>query len=319
MQILCDLGGGMERLDSLLLSESDIIDYKSLVDKLLYPKEPIHEFIIKQLLYVNKDSIQEINVVNESNEPKLIKETLVKYLNCILAGPCLYKDESFKNIQISLVLKSSINKKLSGISRIHRNRLLLSSVFVDDLEYMERSCIEEYFERSLFNCRFMILVAVLGSLVAAAMMLYKGCQEIVQGVNTFYPSMFQFKGTAADDNKIILAFIPAIDNYLFATVLLIFSMGIYELFVSEIDPIYRGPDTRPSWLTITNLDDLKSHIGKVIMMILIVYFFKQALSLTFSQPKDLIYLGGGITLIAISLYLTHQIHNDKSRDNAIHQ
>jgi uncharacterized membrane protein YqhA len=302
----------MERLDSLLLNESDIIDYKCLVNKLLHSKEPIHEFIRNRFIYVNQDSIQEINAVNESNNPKLVKETLAKYFNCILEGPCLYDNKSYKKIRIGFVLYWSKNKNLSGISRIHRNRLLLSSVFNHELEYMKRSSIEEYFERSLFGSRFMILVAVLGSLFAAAVMFYKGCQEIVQGVNTFYPIMFQFKGSASDDNTIIMAFIPAIDNYLFATVLLIFSMGIYELFVSEIDPIYRGPNTRPSWLKIKSLDDLKSYIGKVIMMILIVNFFKQAFTITCSKPIDLVFIGGGIMLIAISLFLTHQMHKDNS-------
>lgn len=107
------------------------------------------------------------------------------------------------------------------------------------------------------------------------------------------------------DKRIVPLIINSVDSYLFATVLLIFSMGLYELFISKIDPASRTPESRPNWLNIRNLDDLKGTIGKVILMILIVSFLEKSLSIVYATPLDLLYLCGGIILIAGSLYLTH--------------
>jgi uncharacterized membrane protein YqhA len=53
------------------------------------------------------------------------------------------------------------------------------------------------------------------------------------------------------------------------------------------------------------LDDLKSRLAKVILMILIVRFFEYALRINFSTALDLLMLAAGIALIGLSLYLSH--------------
>lgn len=181
----------------------------------------------------------------------------------------------------------------------------------------KHSLIEEVFETVLFNCRFLVLLAVLGSMLAAIIIFLKGAIELVQAANAFIPSMSHFQPTSEDDKQVLLSIMPAIDYFLFATVLLIFSMGLYELFISEIDPASRRNKTRPNWLNVRSLDDLKSHMGKVIMMILIVNFFQQAFKITYGAPSDLLYLGGSILLVACSLFLTHGVIS-KSHGSAEH-
>ena len=41
-------------------------------------------------------------------------------------------------------------------------------------------------------------------------------------------------------------------------------------------------------------------------MILIVKYFEHAISMDFATPMDLLYLAGGIALIGLALYLTHE-------------
>lgn len=171
----------------------------------------------------------------------------------------------------------------------------------------KHSLLEEAFESALYNCRFLVLFAVIGSMVAALVLFLKGCIEIVQGVRGFQKIITQFSPTASDDKTVILSFIPAIDNFLFATVLLIFSMGIYELFISKIDPTWRGPSSRPNWLDIRGLDDLKTHISEVVVMILIINFFELSFTVPLTQPLDLVMLGGGILMVAAALFVTHHI------------
>ena len=59
-------------------------------------------------------------------------------------------------------------------------------------------------------------------------------------------------------------------------------------------------------LQIESLDDLKDRLGKVILMILIVAFFKNVLHVKFSTPLDILYMGGGILLVALASYYGHK-------------
>ena len=171
----------------------------------------------------------------------------------------------------------------------------------------EHGWVEEAFETALFNCRFLVLLAVLGVLLSAAVMFVKGCVEVVQGVRSFTTGFLGFRPTPLDDKTVILAFIPAVDNYLFATILLIISMGMYELFISEIDPKSRKDKTRPNWLFVRDLDDLTSRIGEVVIMILIVSFFQASFSIPYDHPVDLLMLGGAVLLISGSLVVAHYV------------
>jgi uncharacterized membrane protein YqhA len=82
-------------------------------------------------------------------------------------------------------------------------------------------------------------------------------------------------------------------------------MGIYELFINKIDLVSKQKDSRPNWLIINSIDDLKSSLGKVILMILIVSFFEHSLNIRYDNISDLLFLGIGILLIAAALFLTH--------------
>jgi uncharacterized membrane protein YqhA len=98
--------------------------------------------------------------------------------------------------------------------------------------------------------------------------------------------------------------VEVVDGYLLAIVLLIFSLGIYELFISDIDQAH-GSRSSSKILVINSLDDLKSRLAKVILMIMIVTLFEHALNMHMSGPLDLLYMAGSIALVALSLYWSH--------------
>lgn len=172
--------------------------------------------------------------------------------------------------------------------------------------------VEEVFETALFGSRFLVLVAVFGILVASVMMFFKGAIEVVQGIRAI-PGFVNFRPSPLDDKNVVLAVVPAVDNFLFATILLIISMGLYELFISEIDPASRKDKTRPNWLRVHDLDDLTSRIGEVVIMILIVNFFKQAFSMEYQRPLDLVLLAAGVLLISGSLVVAHFVSGGRKR------
>ncbi|MFZ4525884.1 MAG: YqhA family protein [Chlorobium sp.] len=179
-----------------------------------------------------------------------------------------------------------------------------------------KSIIENVFETLLFNTRFIVITAVLGSLVASVIMYVQGTLLVYNGFNIFIEELNSAEGHLT--HELVPLLISSIDDYLFATVLLIFSMGLYELFISEIDPASRTSDSRPNWLNISSLDDLKGALGKVILMILIVSFFEKSLDIKYENSLDLLYLGVGVILISGALFLTHLQHahpNDSHKEH----
>ena len=173
--------------------------------------------------------------------------------------------------------------------------------------------LEEVFETILFNSRIMTILAVVGALISSFVMFIKGTLQIINGICIFYDQVKNFHpGAEHGPDTLVAHFVASVDNYLFATVLLIFSMGLYELFISKIDPASRTEESRPNWLKVSSLDDLKSSLGKVILMILIVSFFEQSLSIQYTNALDLLFLGTGILLVAGALFLTHVRHKNES-------
>jgi uncharacterized membrane protein YqhA len=94
-----------------------------------------------------------------------------------------------------------------------------------------------------------------------------------------------------------------IDGYLFATIMLIFAMGLYELFISKIQ-IAEDNDLAQRILLIRSIDDLKDRLAKIIFLVLIVKYFEYALHLSYTTPMSLLQLAAGILMIAGALWLT---------------
>lgn len=165
---------------------------------------------------------------------------------------------------------------------------------------------EKLFENMLWNSRFVVVIAVVVSLITAFAMFY------MASVDAFYlvshlgeylsPDLI---GQARKDFRAetVTHVVEVIDGYLLATVLLIFALGLYELFISKIEQA-ESSET-PSVLAIHSLDDLKTRLGRVIIMILIVNFFEHAIHMSFDSPLDLLAFAAGIAFIGLTLYLTH--------------
>ena len=175
--------------------------------------------------------------------------------------------------------------------------------------------LEWLFEGSLWNSRFVILSAVVGSLLAGFAIFYMATVDVVYLVlhAAHYADLADDARKALHDST-VTHIVEVVDGYLLATVMLIFSLGLYELFISDIDQAH-GSKSSSKILVINNLDDLKSRLAKVILMILIVTLFEEALNMTLSTPLDLVYLGASIALIALSLYLTHASEHGAGKDS----
>ena len=167
--------------------------------------------------------------------------------------------------------------------------------------------IERAFEHLLWNSRFAVLTAVISSLIGGlAMFLIASIDayELVVHVYMYAVSPLEGDARSAMRSEAIAHIVELIDGYLLGTVMLIFSLGLYELFISKIEPA-ENSERGSKVLVIHSLDDLKSRLGQVVLMILIVRFFERALVLPFESALEGLYMGASIALIGLALYLSH--------------
>lgn len=174
----------------------------------------------------------------------------------------------------------------------------------------KESIVGQGFERVLWKSRFSVLMAVVCSIAAALVMFYISAVDTYYAIGTLmdYYTIDDFTVRTGLRELAVGMVVKVIDVFLLAIVLMIFGLGMYELYISKIDHAYeRNDDSAAHMLSVNNLDDLKSRLGKVIMMVLIVKFFEMAIDMTIEDVKDLMIFSGAILLIGGTLYLTEAI------------
>jgi len=167
---------------------------------------------------------------------------------------------------------------------------------------------KDFFEKVLWGSRYMTLLAVWSCVAGMAMLFVLSAIDMSKLLIEFVDVYFFGHEVENFHTVVVSHVITAVDDFLLAMVLLIFGLGVYELFISKIDFAHEE-DTASSILQIKSLDDLKDRLGKVILMILIVSFFKNVLSVKFDDPLNILYMGGGIALVALAGYLGHKGSN----------
>lgn len=159
----------------------------------------------------------------------------------------------------------------------------------------------------------MVIFAVISSIFSALIMIIMGTLEVINVSAEFFSAFQSHEAYEEFTKNAVSHLVSAVDDYLIGTVFLIFGIGLYELFISKID-IAENDESSSKVLIIHDLDALKEKIAKVVIMVLIVTFFKYAINFHYTEMINLLYLSIGILLIAVSIYLTHKApHNNKSQ------
>ena len=159
------------------------------------------------------------------------------------------------------------------------------------------------FENVLWSTRFVVIIAVVLSIISSISLFLIGGWDIIQATIFNNPL---FNENVNNSNDLLFKIISSIDLFLIGIVLLIFGFGVYELFISEID--FAKDKFADSTLKINNLDQLKNKIIKVIIIVLIVKFFEKVLKLShnFTTPNDLLLFSISILSICIGYYLINR-------------
>jgi len=141
----------------------------------------------------------------------------------------------------------------------------------------------------LSSSRYLILIAVAGTFIAATtLLLYGGISVFQQIIYTVMNGQVSSKGAKA----LTLGFIENADIFLVGTALYIMSLGLFELFIDDTIDL-------PGWLVIHTLDDLKEKLIGVIVIVMAVVFLGHVV--TWHGETGILYLGGAIGLVVAGL------------------
>lgn len=181
----------------------------------------------------------------------------------------------------------------------------------------KENLIERIFEFGLWSSRFIVLLPVIFSLISAVMLFIIASNEIIKMLIIIWNKYFNHIAIDNFSDNILSIVIGSIDLYLIGIVLIIFSFGVYELFISKVDIAKEKRTSKV--LEIETLEELKNKISNVVVMVLIVTFFKRVLTMEFHNPLELLYFGLGIFAICIGLFFLHNIIHKRTKKKPLNK
>ena len=167
--------------------------------------------------------------------------------------------------------------------------------------------IEKNFEASLWASRFMVVLAVVFGLIGAVVLFLVASVDIFTTAKYVITTYLTGAHPANFHEDVVGGIIGAVDLYLIGVVMLLFSFGLYELFISDIDVAKDDSGEDNKILAIHSLDQLKDKISKVIVMVLVVGFFQKVGHTTYSGALDMLYFALSITAVAVGLYFLGKV------------
>jgi uncharacterized membrane protein YqhA len=166
--------------------------------------------------------------------------------------------------------------------------------------------LEQAFERVLWESRLGVISGVIAGAVLGFGALYMSTVDVVHALQHLsgyaHPGL---RGEARDDLRqaAVAGMVKALDGYLIASILFLFALGLYELFIKKIEVVHDS-EVGDRLLRVRDLDDLKDRVAKLIMLVIVIEFFGHALKLEYKNAQDLLMLALAILLVSGSLYLT---------------
>jgi uncharacterized membrane protein YqhA len=135
----------------------------------------------------------------------------------------------------------------------------------------------------LEKSKYLILVAVISSLLASVAAFAWGAIKSFKVIVNLFASL-------ESETAYTVSLIELMDVFLIATVLFIFSLGMYELFIGKLNI--------PEWLVIKNLHDLKVKLSSVVIMVMGIIFLKHLVE--WQDPQGTLFFGLGVAVMLIA-------------------
>jgi uncharacterized membrane protein YqhA len=158
--------------------------------------------------------------------------------------------------------------------------------------------------------RYIVLIAVISLLLASlAVFIFAGVATINIIIESFTEGEFNAEG----GRLISIELIEMIDLFLLGTILLITSIGLYQLFIQ--------PDMDlPEWIVVTNLEQLKFNLLAVIIVMLAILFLGAASDYLVGSDGILGYglaIAGVVAAIALAVWVFNRVFAEE--EEQIHE
>jgi len=167
--------------------------------------------------------------------------------------------------------------------------------------------VERIFESSLWSSRFIVILSVIFGLVGAVVLFIVASFDIYDTAKYVFNTYLTHAHPDNFHEDVVSGIIGAVDFYLIGVVMLLFSFGLYELFISEIDDAKEMNGKENKILAIHSLDQLKDKISKVIVMVLVVGFFQKVGHTQYNGALDMLYFALSITAVAVGLFFLSKV------------
>ena len=147
--------------------------------------------------------------------------------------------------------------------------------------------------RFLIGTRYLILIPILGLAVAAASFFIFGGIGLIQLLIelVFHTSTSINESVQSGQGVIIFEVVEFVHTFLVGTVLYITAVGLYQLFIDELDFV--------GWLKIESTEELETNLIGVTVVVLAVNFMGAVLTKT----ENLLDYGAGVALPIAALGL----------------
>jgi len=136
----------------------------------------------------------------------------------------------------------------------------------------------------LEKSNYLVLIAVFSSLLASVAAFVWGAVKSVKVIIDIIVNI-------GSEFNFTVPLIEVMDIFLIATVLFIFSLGMYELFIGKL--------SLPQWLVIKNLHDLKVKLSSVVIMVMGIHFLKHLVE--WQDPQGTLFFGLSVAVVSAAL------------------
>lgn len=145
-------------------------------------------------------------------------------------------------------------------------------------------------DRVVVGSRYLTVIAVIGSFLASiTVQIYGLVRAVVNTYDAFIGRDYSDEGAKA----VLVDAVSTIDLFLLGTILFVFAIGFYQLFIEEVPGIPRS-------LQVESLGDLKAKLTGVVIVALVVAFLGQAVEWD-GQSTAIAALGLGVGIVIFSL------------------
>ena len=148
--------------------------------------------------------------------------------------------------------------------------------------------------------RFLAVFSIVFPLIGSAVMMAVGAIKTVKSVQILF-----FGGTLYSEETLprnldyldqtMIAVVESVDAFLIALAMLIFALGVYSLFIGELN-------VPGEWLRVRTIERLKQVLMEVVLVVLAVLFLR-GLFLYEDLPWRLLVIPAAVALFALSVRL----------------